>query len=94
MRLIIPITVATLLSAAFSVSNPPETIELTGTVRDFEEGTGCGQGHPDFEVYPSRGFAQYCKNVATQLGEDGKPVFFDFGLIREAGGQFQSDPDR
>ncbi len=75
MRLIIPITVATLLSAAFAVSNPPETIELTGTVRDFEEGTGYGQGHPDFEVCPSRGFAQYCKNVATQLGEDGKPVF-------------------
>ncbi|MBC8203556.1 MAG: fibro-slime domain-containing protein [Planctomycetes bacterium] len=75
MRLIIPITVVILFSTVFAVTDAPDTIELTGTVRDFEEHAGCGQGHPDFEVYPSRGFGQYCKNISAQLGEDGKPVF-------------------
>ena len=74
MRLIIPITVASLLSTVFAVTSPPETIELVGTVRDFKERTACG-GHPDFERQPSRGFAQYCKNISEQLGSDGKPVF-------------------
>ncbi|MDP7008932.1 MAG: fibro-slime domain-containing protein [Phycisphaerales bacterium] len=74
MRLMIPITVATLFTTVFAVTTPPETIELTGTVRDFKERSVCG-GHPDFEVYPSRGFAQYCKNIAEQLGSDGLPVF-------------------
>ena len=74
MRLIIPITVASLFSTVFAVTSPPETIELVGTVRDFKERTVCG-GHPDFEKQPSRGFAQYCKNISAQLGSDGLPVF-------------------
>jgi fibro-slime domain-containing protein len=74
MRLIIPITVVTLFSTVFAVTNPPDTIELMGTVRDFKERTASG-GHPDFEVCPSRGFAQYCKNIAVQLGSDGLPIF-------------------
>ena len=78
MRLIIPITVASALSTVFAMSNPPDVIELTGAVRDFEEQNGCS-GHPDFEVYPSKGFGQYCKNISTQLGEDGKPVFVGNG---------------
>ncbi|MBT7658571.1 MAG: fibro-slime domain-containing protein, partial [Phycisphaerae bacterium] len=38
-----------------------------------------GDGHPDFEVYPSKGYGQYCKNIATQLGADGNPVFIGGG---------------
>jgi fibro-slime domain-containing protein len=74
MRLIIPITIASLLPTVFAATNPPETIELTGTIRDFKERSVCG-GHPDFEKRPSRGFAQYCKNISEQLGSDSLPVF-------------------
>src|SRR5262249_20811615 len=52
----------------------PETITLTGIVRDFKELSVPG-GHPDFEVTPSRGFAHYCANVSTTIGADNKPVF-------------------
>ncbi len=55
-------------------ADDPQTITLTGIVRDFKEKTVPG-GHVDFEVTPSRGFAHYSKNVALNLGEDGKPVF-------------------
>lgn len=55
-------------------SDPPATIELTGTVRDFHERTH-DNGHPDFERKPSKGFGLYSGNIALQLGEDRKPVF-------------------
>jgi len=88
MRIAISIFSVALASAMIAVSNPPppSTIELTGTIRDFKERSnngGCGgntdNGHPDFEVYPSKGFGQYCKNVSTQLGADFKPVFVGGG---------------
>jgi fibro-slime domain-containing protein len=56
----------------------PETLVLTGIVRDFKE-KGKPGGHADFEVTPSRGFAHYIKNVAAELGSDGKPVFVGGG---------------
>ncbi len=56
----------------------PETITLTGIVRDLKEKTAPG-GHPDFEVTPSRGFGHYSGNIASQLGPDGKPVFVGGG---------------
>ncbi|MDZ4829904.1 MAG: fibro-slime domain-containing protein [Phycisphaerae bacterium] len=52
----------------------PQTITLTGVVRDFKEASVPG-GHPDFQITPSRGFGQYCMNVGMTLGPDGKPVF-------------------
>jgi fibro-slime domain-containing protein len=52
----------------------PETIKLSGVVRDFRERSD-PQGHPDFEQRPDLGFAQYCGNVSPYLGEDRKPVF-------------------
>ncbi|MCP4066886.1 MAG: fibro-slime domain-containing protein [Phycisphaeraceae bacterium] len=57
----------------------PETLELTGVVRDFHERTAAA-GHPDFERRPSSGFGLYCGNVATQLDADGKPVFSGSGF--------------
>jgi fibro-slime domain-containing protein len=53
---------------------PPDTIQLTGVVRDFREKTVPG-GHPDMERMPSHGGGHYAGNIATTLGEDGKPVF-------------------
>lgn len=83
MQTFISVTTITAVSLMLGIANPPpDTIELTGTVRDFKErSTGCGggDGHPDFEVYPSKGYGQYCKNIATQLGEDGNPVFIGGG---------------
>ncbi len=68
------------MAIMLAVTNPPppNTIELTGTVRDFKERTE-NNGHADFEVYPSKGYGQYCKNISTQLGADGKPVFVGNG---------------
>lgn len=81
MRTFISVLAITSVSMMLGVANPPpDTIELTGTVRDFKEQGGCGSnGHPDFEVTPSKGYGQYCKNIATQLGSDGKPVFIGGG---------------
>jgi fibro-slime domain-containing protein len=52
----------------------PQVIYLTGIVRDFKE-VSVPEGHPDFEVVPEHGYAIYCKNVATTIGEDKKPVY-------------------
>lgn len=56
----------------------PESVVLTGVVRDFKEVSKPG-GHPDFEVTPSAGFGHYAGNVAPDLGPDGKPVFVGGG---------------
>jgi fibro-slime domain-containing protein len=65
---------ATSPSGASADDEPTTEIVLTGVVRDFRERTKPG-GHPDFEVTPSAGFAQYCDNIAPSLGEGKKPVF-------------------
>lgn len=55
-----------------------ETIELTGTVRDFKERQTNG-GHSDFEKKPRRGFGLYCRNIGENLDADGCPIFIDDG---------------
>lgn len=54
-------------SVGGAAGEPPEVIELTGTVRDFQD------THPDFESFtgsdPNPGI------VEEQLGSDGKPVY-------------------
>ncbi len=57
----------------------PDFIYLTGIVRDFHERSH-DNGHPDFERQPDHGFGLYCGNIASQLGEDGKPVFTGQGF--------------
>ncbi|MCA9295396.1 MAG: hypothetical protein KC983_02745, partial [Phycisphaerales bacterium] len=56
----------------------PETLELTGIVRDFREKDD-PNGHPDFEERPDRGFGHYCGNVSLLLGPDDKPEFTGAG---------------
>jgi fibro-slime domain-containing protein len=46
-----------------------DTIELVGVVRDFLS------SHPDFDVVPPEGYGQYMWNIATELGEQGRPVY-------------------
>lgn len=47
----------------------PESIQLTGIVRDFHE------SHADMETQPDNGFGHYAGNVALFLGPDKKPVW-------------------
>lgn len=56
----------------------PNTITLTGVVRDFREKSVTG-GHADFERDPSSGFGQYLQQCADRLDEEGKPVFRSTG---------------
>ena len=56
----------------------PETIDLTGVVRDFR-GRDETSGHTDFEWQPSDGFGHYAGCVANTLGADGLPVFASAG---------------
>ena len=59
----------------------PESIVLTGIVRDFEERTSSRNApHPDFERRPDRGFGHYVGNVADRLDAEGKPVFTGEGF--------------
>ncbi len=57
----------------------PESIVLTGIVRDFRERSE-EAGHPDFERRPSSGFGHYVGMVAEELSEDGKPVMASTGV--------------
>jgi fibro-slime domain-containing protein len=57
----------------------PETIVLSGIIRDFKERSEQG-GHPDFERRPSSGFGHYIGMVAEELSEDGKPVMASTGV--------------
>jgi len=59
---------------ASGASSMPQTITLTGVVRDFRE-RGENNGHPDFERRPDAGFGHYMNNVAMQLDDEFKPVF-------------------
>lgn len=56
----------------------PETIQLTGVVRDFKARQVAG-GHPDFQRQPTAGFAHYVYQVGDTLDEDGKPQFSSTG---------------
>jgi fibro-slime domain-containing protein len=59
---------------------PPQSILLTGVVRDFKERTVEG-GHPDFEAIPANGTGHCAGNVAEELDPDGKPVWTGGGHI-------------
>ena len=54
--------------------DPPESLVLTGVIRDFVEHS-VSNGHPDFERQPSHGFGMYCGNIAAALDDAGKPIF-------------------
>lgn len=57
----------------------PESVVLTGVIRDFKERT-VENGHPDFERRPDSGFGHYVGNVSDNLDSEGKPVFTGNGF--------------
>ncbi len=56
----------------------PESITLTGTVRDFKDKNSEG-GHSDFQRSPSSGFGHYVGMVQERLDSEGKPAFASTG---------------
>jgi fibro-slime domain-containing protein len=56
----------------------PETVQLTGTVYDFQSRHVSG-GHPDFQRQPTGGFAHYTGMAQDQLDSEFKPVFASTG---------------
>lgn len=66
-------------SAATAQETPPETVSVSGIVRDFKERTVPG-GHPDFEKRPDEGFGHFCKNIEEELGSNGKPEYNSCGF--------------
>ncbi len=67
------------LSCGTAAADAPQSITLTGVVRDFKDRNAAG-GHPDFQRQPSGGFAHYVNMVAQELDEDGKPVYASKGF--------------
>ena len=61
-------------SASETAEDEPESVVLTGIIRDFNEKSE-ENGHPDFENRPESGFGHYVGNVGLQLNAEGKPVF-------------------
>ncbi|UCD75787.1 MAG: fibro-slime domain-containing protein [Phycisphaerales bacterium] len=60
--------------------DPPETITVTGVVRDFIE-AGLPGGHPDFEHQHTEGYGRCSGNVAIALSEDANPAFTGEGAM-------------
>ncbi len=72
------ITASTAGASSDPYAHLPESLTLSGVVRDFEE-RSMPSGHVDFERRPAAGFGHYMGNVAPQLDQDGKPVFIGGG---------------
>lgn len=81
------------VATAMTPPPPPDTVQLTGIIRDFIEYSKPG-GHPDFEATPNLGFGIYNGNIATALGSDGKPVFTGNGWLTKTQWTDNSNPKR
>ncbi len=63
------IGVTSVLCDAAAPGDPPDTIELSGTARDFR------RSHPDFDVVPIGGPGHYAGNIGLNAGPGERPVF-------------------
>ncbi|MHC4716622.1 MAG: hypothetical protein ACYS5V_06610, partial [Planctomycetota bacterium] len=57
-----------------AVAQAPDSIDLSGTVRDF------GKDHVDFDVNPVDGNGHHAGNIGLTLGADGRPAFVGGGF--------------
>jgi fibro-slime domain-containing protein len=76
--LILTAAVGITAQATLSTGGGPETIVLSGIVRDFQERSE-DTGHVDFERRPLGGFGLYANMVANDIGPDGNPVYQSTG---------------
>jgi fibro-slime domain-containing protein len=72
--LLVPFTFVLVLTSSTVVAEPPETIELSGVVRDFR------RAHPDFDIVSVDETGHYTGNVALTLPEDDRPDFVGGGF--------------
>jgi len=72
--LVLPSVTSTAQGGDDPFASMPETLVLSGVVRDFKERSVAG-GHTDFEAVPAGGYGHYMNNVQETLDSDGKPVF-------------------
>lgn len=79
----LPVGAATRISFSATTSNPPATVVLSGTLRDFKGSNETG-GHADFEYTPTGGFGLYQQIVQDTLGTDGVPTFRSSGVLVKA----------
>ena len=72
--LVLPTVTSTAQADGDAFSSLPNTLVLSGVVRDFKERSVAG-GHADFEAVPAGGYGHYMNNVQETLDADGKPVY-------------------
>ena len=75
------------------VEDSPETIQVTGIVRDFKP-VGAAGGHPDFENNPENGMSRYAGIIARLIGDDGKPLFDPSGSGKKITNQWRDAQNR
>lgn len=66
---VITILLAQPLAVGAMQAPPPDVIQITGNLRDFQ------RDHPDFNVVPSGGYGHYAMNIALDLGVGDLPEF-------------------
>jgi fibro-slime domain-containing protein len=72
--LLVPVTFICVFAASPAGAEPPETIELSGVVRDFR------RAHPDFDIVSVDETGHYAGNVAVTLPDDDRPDFVGGGF--------------
>ena len=93
-RMLLGVGIASLLvpTAAAQEAEPklPETVQITGIVRDFRA-TGVNGGHPDFENVAALD-GRYAGSIAPLIGSDGRPEFTGKGA--RVGEQWRDSENR
>jgi hypothetical protein len=93
-RMLLGVGIASLLvpTAAAQEAEPklPETVQITGIVRDFRA-TGVNGGHPDFENVAALD-GRYAGSIAPLIGSDGRPEFTGKGA--RVGEQWRDSDNR
>ena len=94
LRTLICVGIASLLVPCAAAEEPepelPESVEITGVVRDFKAMDDDG-GHPDFENEAALE-GRYAGSIAPLIGTDGRPVFTGNGA--RVGEQWRDNANR
>ncbi|MHC4218028.1 MAG: fibro-slime domain-containing protein, partial [Planctomycetota bacterium] len=84
--LLVPAALVVLILHSSVAAEPPETIGLSGIVRDFR------RAHPDFDVVTLDETGHYAGNIALTLGDRDRPRFVGGGF--KVGGPWTNSGDQ